>query len=237
MPRAGLDPNRVAEREALRIVDEAGIGALSVASVAARLGVKRPSLYNHLRSMEGLRDSLRAIVFEEIAEAAENASPRTGRRGIFALERALREYVVAHPRRIDLLLENVEDAEGPLRSASQRLLQLVMELLGSYGLSGSSHSRGADAPSSLDRICAAGVPGGYAIDVPVEESSPLRWRQCIAPSPTKGKAWAPVRLASRRRRGEGRLYGKLTYARIRKDKKKGQVFPSYASPHRKCFQS
>jgi AcrR family transcriptional regulator len=170
VPRAGLDPERVT-REALRFVDEAGMGALSVASLAARLGVQRPSLYNHLRSMEGLRDSLRSLVHAEVAEMAEKVTPRGGREGLLALLLALRRYVVRHPRRIDLLLENVEDATGPLREGTQRLLGRVMELLGSLGLTGASAVHAA----RLLRAIWIGFAliesrGGYAMDVPVEAS-------------------------------------------------------------------
>ena len=170
MPRAGLGPDRVA-KEALVLVDEEGIGALSIASLAARLGVKRPSLYNHLSSMEGLRDSLRVIVTGEIASAVETAAPREGREGLIAAMRALREYVVRHPRRIPLLLEDAEDATGELREASDRLLRRVMELLASYGLEGA----GAVHAARLLRALWIGfalieTSGGYAMDVPVEES-------------------------------------------------------------------
>jgi len=170
VPRAGLDPERVA-REALRLVDEAGTGALSIASLAARLGVQRPSLYNHTRSMEGLRDTLRAMVYGEIADAAEAVTPRRGREGLFALMRALRSYVMRYPRRIDLLLENTEGAAGQLREASERLLQPVMELLRSYGLSSARAVHAARMLRSLwIGFALLESRGGYAMNVPVEQS-------------------------------------------------------------------
>jgi AcrR family transcriptional regulator len=170
MARAGLDPDRVA-REGLRLVDEAGIGALSIASLAARLGVQRPSLYNHTRSMEGLRDTLRAMVFSEIADAAEGVTSRKGREGLFAIMRALRAYVIRYPRRVDLLLENTEGAAGQLREASERLWHPVMELLRSYGLSSARAVHAARMLRSLwIGFALLESRGGYAMDVPVEQS-------------------------------------------------------------------
>jgi AcrR family transcriptional regulator len=170
MPRAGLDPERVA-REALLLVDEAGMAALSIASLAARLGVQRPSLYNHTRSMDSLRESLRAIVFAEVADVAEGVTPRSGRAGLFALVRALRGYVAKYPRRIDLLLENVEGAAGRLREASERLLRRVMELLRSYGLAGARAVHAARMLRSLwIGFALLESRGGYAMDIPVEQS-------------------------------------------------------------------
>jgi AcrR family transcriptional regulator len=170
VPRAGLDADRVA-REALRLVDEAGMGGLSIASLAARLGVQRPSLYNHTRSMEGLRDTLRAMVLDEIADAAEGVTACKGREGLFAMMRALRAYVQRYPRRIDLLVENAEGAAGRLREASERLMQRVMELLRSYGLTGARAIHAARMLRSLwIGFALLESRGGYAIDVPVEQS-------------------------------------------------------------------
>ena len=170
MPRAGLDPDRVA-REGLRLVDEAGVGALSIATLAARLGVQRPSLYNHTRSVEGLRETLRAMIVSEVADTAEAVVPRKGREGLFTMMRALRAYLVRYPRRIDFLIENTESATGPLRDASDRLLRPVMELLGSYGLSG---ARAVHAARMLRTLWIGFAllesRRGYAIDVPVDQS-------------------------------------------------------------------
>lgn len=170
MPRAGLDADRVT-REALRFVDEAGLGALSVASLAARLGVKRPSLYNHIRSMQGLRDSLRALVFAEVAAMAEEVTPRHGREGLLAMARALRQYILRHPRRIDLLLESAEDATGPLRDASQSLLRRMTELLRSLGISGAQAIHAARLLRALwIGFALIESRGGYAMDIPIEDS-------------------------------------------------------------------
>ena len=170
MPRAGLDPDRVA-REGLRLVDEAGIGALSIATLAARLGVQRPSLYNHTRSAEGLRETLRAMVVSEVADTAEGVVPRKGREGLFSMMRALRAYLLRYPRRIDFLLENTESATGPLRDASDRLRRPVMALLSSYGLSGARAVHAARMLRSLwIGFALLESRGGYAIDVPVEQS-------------------------------------------------------------------
>ncbi len=52
---------------ALELVDEQGIGALSMRKLAARLGVEAMSLYNHVASKADLLDGIAARVFEEIA--------------------------------------------------------------------------------------------------------------------------------------------------------------------------
>ena len=53
MPRAGLSTARVVE-EAEAVADEVGLSRLTLAEVAARLGVRVPSLYKHVDGMDAL---------------------------------------------------------------------------------------------------------------------------------------------------------------------------------------
>ena len=57
MPRAGLN-EAVVIAEAERIADEVGLGHLTMAAVAERLGVRQPSLYKHVANMADLQRSL-----------------------------------------------------------------------------------------------------------------------------------------------------------------------------------
>ena len=55
--RAGLDSAAVV-RAAADLADAKGIDALTLGEVAARLGVRTPSLYNHIAGLDGLRRDL-----------------------------------------------------------------------------------------------------------------------------------------------------------------------------------
>jgi len=57
MPRAGLTGDRVVE-EAAQMADDVGLGQLTLAALAERLGVRQPSLYKHIDSMAGLQRSI-----------------------------------------------------------------------------------------------------------------------------------------------------------------------------------
>ena len=64
MPRMGLDPARVVE-VAAGIADSEGLDAVTLARVAGELGVRSPSLYNHVA---GRADLLRAIAVLSVRE-------------------------------------------------------------------------------------------------------------------------------------------------------------------------
>ena len=54
MPRAGLNTDRVVA-EAAELADEVGLDQLTLAALAARLGVRQPSLYKHVASVDALQ--------------------------------------------------------------------------------------------------------------------------------------------------------------------------------------
>lgn len=56
-PRAGLD-TRTLVLAAAELADERGMGEVTLASLAAKLGVRSPSLYNHVNGLAGLRTLL-----------------------------------------------------------------------------------------------------------------------------------------------------------------------------------
>ncbi|NIR40831.1 MAG: TetR family transcriptional regulator, partial [Actinobacteria bacterium] len=83
MPRIGLTPDRVAEAAAA-LIDTEGENALTLGRLADELGVKAPSLYNHV---EGIGDLRRRIAMRGIADLAEALrSAVLGRSGGDALQ-------------------------------------------------------------------------------------------------------------------------------------------------------
>lgn len=57
MPRAGLTKVPIAEAS-LRLIAEAGPGALTARALASRLGEQAASLYNHVESLDAVRAEL-----------------------------------------------------------------------------------------------------------------------------------------------------------------------------------
>ncbi|WP_418961080.1 TetR/AcrR family transcriptional regulator [Streptomyces tritici] len=86
---------------ALRLVDEHGPEALSVSRVAAELGVKGPSLYNHISGRAELVEGLRELLTEQIGTGAAELRPWTVAARHWA--QAYRRVFAAHPRVVPLL--------------------------------------------------------------------------------------------------------------------------------------
>jgi AcrR family transcriptional regulator len=76
--KAGLTHTDIVDA-AVAVVDEEGFESLTLAGVAAKLGVQPPSLYHHVQGVDGLR---RAVVRRAIEVFSEvTAGARAGRQG------------------------------------------------------------------------------------------------------------------------------------------------------------
>ncbi len=96
-PRAGLDRTVVVE-EAAVLADEDGFENLSLARLAERLGVRKPSLYNHIAGLDGIRRELVLKGLRELGRVLSSASSgEDGEAGIFALAEAYRSFIKEHP--------------------------------------------------------------------------------------------------------------------------------------------
>jgi len=99
VPRAGLDPARVAEAAA-QIADARGLHEVSLQAVADRLGVRTPSLYNHVDGLPALRRLLALDGMRGLREAlAAAALGRSGAEAVRAMALAYRAFAHAHPGR------------------------------------------------------------------------------------------------------------------------------------------
>lgn len=88
-------------RAALDLVDEQGPDALTTNRLAARLGVRGPSLYHHIANRNEIIEGLRELIVAEMDATAASLRPWT-----LALDRWARSYraaFAAHPRVIPLL--------------------------------------------------------------------------------------------------------------------------------------
>ncbi len=136
MPRAGLSEERVVE-EAARLADEVGFDALTLAGVAARFGVRLPSLYKHVDGLDALRRLVALLAIRELhEELGRSAVGRSGSDALRALADAYRSYAQRHPGRYAATLRAPGPGDDAVRAASEAILETVFAVLRGYGLSG-----------------------------------------------------------------------------------------------------
>lgn len=94
--RSRLDRDAVLAA-AEEVLAEVGWADLTMAAVAARLGIRVPSLYHHLAGLDDLRSGLQVRAMATLsAELRTAAMGRSGVAGLVALARVQRGYALAH---------------------------------------------------------------------------------------------------------------------------------------------
>jgi AcrR family transcriptional regulator len=164
-PRAGLSPDRVTAL-ALAIVDKVGPDGLTLARVAESAGVATPSLYKHVGGLADLRDRVSVRVVAQLADRIRaSVVGVSGDAAVRAVLGAYRDYLVEYPHRAGLLV-------SPAASApAAELLDVVLAVLGGFGLSGSAAihaARGLRSAAHGFAVLQAG--GGFGLPEDLAES-------------------------------------------------------------------
>ena len=122
-PRVGeetLTRRRILDA-ALSLVDEAGVGALSMRRLAKDLGVDPMAIYHHLPNKRALLFALVGRVFSEMRVPGPEEAVDTGDRRGRAWARAFRNVARAHPKLVPHLASNPEAAtEATLETTAGR---------------------------------------------------------------------------------------------------------------------
>jgi len=106
------------------ILEAEGIDGLTMNAVAARVGVKAPSLYKRVRDRDALLRLVANALARSLTERLAAADPT-----LPALARAFREFAHDKPAAFRLIMSPVADPEV-LAAASEPVLRLARDLAG-----------------------------------------------------------------------------------------------------------
>lgn len=89
-PRNSININNILEA-ATEIVDQNGIHELTLTSLAQKLEIRSPSLYNHFNGLSGLRSLLSVYGFQQLNQVLMRAA--IGRSGDDAIRAMAKAYI------------------------------------------------------------------------------------------------------------------------------------------------
>ena len=136
MPRAGLTRDRVVA-EAAAVADEVGLDRLTLAAVAERFGVALPSLYKHVRGLDGLRRDLAVSSLRQLhAELSRATVGRAGRDALLGLAVAYRRFAQAHPGAYAATTRGPDPDDQEHLEITSDTLAVVFAVLAGYGIEG-----------------------------------------------------------------------------------------------------
>ncbi|HUE25822.1 MAG TPA: TetR-like C-terminal domain-containing protein [Solirubrobacteraceae bacterium] len=172
MPRAGLDTAAVVDAAAT-IADAEGLEALTLAGLAAALGVRAPSLYAHVDGLEDLRRRLGARGARGLADALGRAAAgRSGTEALEAVADAYRAYARAHPGSY-AAAQRARELSGSDEAiaAATAAVDVVLAVLRGYGLEGDDAVHATrEIRAALHGFVLLEAVDGFAIDLSIDES-------------------------------------------------------------------
>lgn len=171
--RAGITRKQVVDA-AVSLADRDGLSAVSLATVAAAVGVRSPSLYAHVEGVRGLRRdlALRAnqLLAQRLAAAAEGH--RDPEQALRALGHAYRAFALEHPGLYASLLPVPRPDQDPEGAAvAAETVAVTAAVLAELGITPERH---VDLIRALRAMLHGFVDlelgGGFGLKDPVEAS-------------------------------------------------------------------
>jgi AcrR family transcriptional regulator len=172
MPRRpGLDRAAVG-RAAAALADERGLAGLSLADLAAHLGVRPPSLYNHIPSLAALHRDLAVLGVRELgARLARAAVGKAGDEAVIALAVAYRAFVRERPGLYAATQLAPAAGDEEWQAEAGEVVAIVGATLGGYGLDGDELIHAIRALRSLlHGFATLEAQGGFGIPLDLDES-------------------------------------------------------------------
>lgn len=169
MPRAGLDSEAVVTAAA-KLADEEGLERLTLARLAAVLGIRTPSLYAHVDGLGDLRVRLAIRCARELAATLQAAAAgRSGGDALRAAAGAYRAYAHAHPG--TYAAAQVPSHRPDHQAAAAEVVGVMLAVLSGYGLEGEAAIHAVRAVrSAVHGFVALEQEGGFQLPVGLQES-------------------------------------------------------------------
>ena len=171
MPRAGLSTDRVVTAAA-DLADEVGLDQLTLAAVAARLGVRQPSLYKHVASSGALQRLISMRGKAELGDVLGRAAIGRARDdALVAMAHAYRAWALDHPGRYQAAQRAEAPGDVELEAVARRTVEVVAVVMEGYGLDGDDAIDAIRAyRAALHGFVSLEASGGFGFPASVDRS-------------------------------------------------------------------
>ncbi|WP_236795269.1 TetR-like C-terminal domain-containing protein [Amycolatopsis sp. GM8] len=174
MPRAGLDPAAVIAA-ASALADEVGFAGLTMGLLAERVGVRTPSLYKHVDSLDALQRGIGLQAIRDIGAVLTRAAVgRSGPDAVRAIAEAYRRWALDHPGRYAATVRVPGPEDEEYQAVSNDAVQVLFDAVAGFGL---TDDRAVDAVRALRSVVHgfAGLEGGGAFQMSRDPADSYRF--------------------------------------------------------------
>lgn len=175
----GLDRAQVVATAA-KLADAEGIEHLTLARVAAELGVRLPSLYNHVDGLPGLRQALSLYALQAMLDHLRDAAiGKSGENALMSLAQAYRRFVLTHPGIYSLTVTVIDDPEA--HRLSNQILSIFLAVLEAFALDQQQQIHALRGLRSIVHgFATIEAAGGFGMPIDLDESFRFMVLQYVA---------------------------------------------------------
>ena len=132
--RAGIKPEIVISAAA-DIADRSGWEQITLANVASQLGIRTPSLYNHVEGLPDLRQKLAVYAVRQLRDQLNDAAiGHSGKQALIEVAIAYVEFVRLHPGLYEAINRVIAPKPPEFEQAAEQILTLFFRLMKPLGL-------------------------------------------------------------------------------------------------------
>ncbi|GIO88969.1 TetR/AcrR family transcriptional regulator [Paenibacillus lactis] len=133
-PRPGIDRHQLLQAAA-ELADQGGFHSVTLAALAGRLGVRSPSLYNHVDGLPGLHAALTQYGLQILHERLLKAvAGRSGEEALRHVCIAYVEFARTHPGLYEAALQPIQPDHADTKQIGDDIVGLLLQVLAHYGL-------------------------------------------------------------------------------------------------------
>ena len=160
---------------AARIADAEGLEAATLSRIASELGVRPPSLYNHVESHAALMRAVALDSYAEFGDALRDAAVgRAQEDGIRAIAVAYRDYAAEHPGRYATTVRAPARDDKEAQDLAMNGLAPIFAVLAGWGIEGDEATHLVRViRSALHGFVSLELGGGFGIPLQIDESFDL----------------------------------------------------------------
>ncbi len=172
MPSKGRLTHEAVIQEAADLMDQNPDRDLTLTELARHLGIKTPSLYNHVSSLDDLRQGIAVYGARELADRLGSAAiGRAGETALAAIAWAYRDFASRRPGLHLATQRAPQPGEAELAAAAEDILDILRRVLEPMGLSDTEQIHTIRAlRATVHGFVSLEQAGGFGMPVDLDES-------------------------------------------------------------------
>lgn len=134
MPRTGLSKEEIVEKAA-KLANERGLSYLSITTLADYLGIRKPSLYNHINTIEDMHRSLMIYGWRMVSDVVvKEINFSDEKTNLMEYGRKFYEFAIDNPGVFEAMLWYNKYSDETLLSATEGLYEFFFEQTDGLGI-------------------------------------------------------------------------------------------------------